>query len=108
MTSILDRTNSELNSVMTVVQNSPKCNANTSAIVETNLFNLNSIDRCQLRAITNKLSQEGILDAGETLEQWLSQMMPQITDGGNITVPELLAGLKQFLDLNKQNINNEQ
>ena len=78
MTPILDRINLE-DVMMTAVQNLSKCNANTFAI-----------DR--------KLREARILDADETLKDWLWEMMPQVTDGGNITVPELLAGLKQFLE----------
>ena len=107
MTPISDRIQIE-DVMMTAVQNSSKCNANTFAIAatnkeedkptqETNLFDLNKINRAEFRAIACKLREAGILDADETLEQWLSAMMPQITDGGNITVPELSAGLKQFL-----------
>ena len=104
-----DQTNTETNLVITAVQNSSKCNASTSKITvtknkedeptqETNLFNLNNINRVELQSITYKLREIGILDADETLEQWLSIMMPQITDGDNLTVPELLAGLRQFLE----------
>ena len=109
MTPISDRINLE-DVMMTAVQNSSKCNANTFAIAatnkeddkpsqKTNLFDLNNINRAKLRAIACKLKEAGILDADETLEQWLSAIMPQVTSGEDITVAELLAGLKQFLEL---------
>ena len=107
MTPISDRIQIE-DVMMTAVQNSPKCNANTFAIAaknneddkpsQNNLFDLNNINRAELRASDRKLREARILDADETLEQWLSAMMPQITNGGNITISELLAGLKQFLE----------
>ena len=108
---MLNRINPELDVIITAVQNSRKCNANTFAIAETNnkcdrhtaetnLFNLD-IDSSQLQAITFKLREAGILNADETLEQWLSEMMPQITDGGNLTLSELLAGLRIFYNLNQ-------
>ena len=109
MTPISDRIQIE-DVMMTAVQNSPKCNANTFAIAatnnqdnkpsqETNLFDLNKINRAELRVSDRKLREAGILDADQTLKDWLSAMMPQITNGGNITISELLAGLKQFLEL---------
>ncbi|MGL6338703.1 MAG: hypothetical protein ACRC80_06125 [Waterburya sp.] len=58
-----------------------------------------NIDESELQAITLKLQGQRILGVNETLEQWLLEMMPQITDGSKLTVPELLAGLKQFLEL---------
>lgn len=64
-----------------------------------NLFNTDSISKSDLCAITLKLQQQGILGADETLEQWLSEIMPQITNGSNLTICELLMGLKQFSKL---------
>ena len=85
------------------VRDSQKCSANNSNTenrsIPDELFNLNNIDRAELQSITCKLKEAGILDTDETLEKWLSEMMPQITDGGNVTVPEIVTGLKQFLEI---------
>lgn len=111
LTKLLNLSNYDLDSTITAVQNLEDSNEDTSKEVEAasdrhteatetnNSFNFDSIDRSKLQAITLRLRKQGILDADETLEQWLSEMMPQITEGKNLTVPELLAGLKQFLEL---------
>ena len=59
----------------------------------------NSISKSDLFIITKKLQKQGILGADETIEQWLSRIMPQITNGSNLTLGELLTGLKQLSKL---------
>lgn len=59
----------------------------------------NSISKSKLCIVTKKLQKQEILGADETLEQWLSRITPQITNGSNLTLGELLTGLKQFSKL---------
>ena len=111
MTELLNQSESESNLKIAAVQHSEDINQDIFKEVETgnncqieltetnDLFNLDSSDKYKLQIITLKLQKIGILDADETLEQWLLEMMPQITNGENLTLAELLAGLKQFLEL---------
>ena len=110
MTELLNPIESESNSKIAAVQHSEDLNQNTFKeveadsdcqieLTETNdLFNLDSIDKSQFQAITFKLREQKILDTDETLEHWLLEMMPLITEGENLTLPKLLAGLRQFLE----------
>ena len=61
-------------------------------------FNID-ISEADANAIFIKLKEQGILDPEDTLEQWLSEVSSQITDGANLTEHELLAGLVHFLQL---------
>ena len=110
MIELLNQSESESNLKIPAVQHLEDINQDTfkevessncqTELTETNdLFNLDSSDKYKLQIITFKLQKIGILDADETLEQWLLEMMPQITNGENLTLAELLAGLKQFLEL---------
>lgn len=57
------------------------------------------ISRADAAAIYAKLREQGILNSEDTLEQWLSSVTSKITDGGSLTINELLTGLKQFSQL---------
>ena len=69
------------------------------AIQPDDLFNISSISKSDTSAIILKLQKEGILSLDDTFDRWLSEIMSQITDGENLTISELLIGLKQFSQL---------